>query len=540
MSDDPPWYATAGVEDILLTAPPGCGKTHQLAHYTQSLIARQVIEAPQQILAITFSTKARTNLRARIDELASVRQRRRVHVTNFHGMSYRLYRAHAATLDLDPGAYLPQPGWLAKHRAAIAAEFHANRYDLKNRIDEAKRGPFDQEEVLDRLERIAGAAGVAYELGLREANRLDYPDAIRHALRLLETPAVARLYQCRFPLVVIDECQDLTRDQFRMAELLSGDGLVLAGDRAQGIYGWASADPAWVYDQMADRRPRRIKLHTSHRSAPAVLCVVSAVAVELGGEPLECASPDDWPGGGRAEVIRSPDTWAEAERILPRIRELLAADSTATIGVMARSGWRRRELEAAARIAGVDFELWDHPVHRPRVVQLLRQQLPKAVARAGGDRERLQELYNLCFEACDTDDLETADELNEAFETLEELTANLPLEQVVGDIRVADEVDRPVAPGLHFLTGHSGKGQQFDHVYVLGLEEGILPDHRSDTDEALQEDLAVLHVMVSRARRSVTVTAAADVRWNPDREWIRAESRWLPLIDSACVADAPL
>lgn len=208
-----------------------------------------------------------------------------------------------------------------------------------------------------------------------------------------------------------------------------------------------------------------------------------------------------WPDGGAASTHAYADTWAEAAGLLPMIQADIAADPDATVAVMARTQRRRRELEAAAREADMAFELWDHPVHRPRVVQLLRKHLPMAVARSDDGRERFQELYNLCFEACDQDDLETVDELNEAFEAIEDLIVDQPLAQVIGGVRTAAAENLPVAAGLHFLTGHSGKGQQFDHVYVLGLEDGILPDYRANTPETRREELAVLHVMVSRARR---------------------------------------
>lgn len=532
---DSEWYGKVGLEDVLITAPPGCGKTHQLAHFGYSLLSRGLIPAPQQVLAITFSTKARTNLRSRIHELANPGQRRRCHVTNFHGMSYRLYRAHAATLGLDPSALFPQPGWLAHHRAAVAKRHEANRYDLKERIDEAKAGSFDQEETLERLERVAGSAGVDYEEGLRLANRLDFSDAIRHAVRLLEVEEVARLYQCRFPVVVVDECQDLTRLQFRMAERLSGQALVLAGDRAQGIYGFAGADPSWTYNRMLERDPLEVKLDTSHRSSPAVLRVVSAVASELGGQEVGCADPSAWPGGGSAQTLRFTNTWAEADRILELANLDLDANPSATVAVMARGGWRRREIEEGARSAGIAFELWDYPVHRPRVVQLLRQHLPTALNLYESDRERLDELFLLCFEECGQDDVETEDDLNHAVESLEELLGIAPLEQIISDIRTAADDEVPVSPGLHFVNGHSGKGQQFDHVYVLGLEEGILPDYRSTSDvDKLREELAVLHVMVSRARQSLTVTSTRDVRRDVDRQWLRNPSRWLGLIEAAC------
>lgn len=527
------WYDTVGREDVLLTAPPGCGKTHHLAHLVRGLIERNHVAAPQQILAATFSTKAKANLQSRIGELCSPSQMQRVHVTNFHGICYRLYRAHAATIGLDPEAKLPVPGSLAVQRSMAANAYNVNAYELQRLIDEAKAGSFDQDEALERLHRFAGQAGVTYELGLRSANQLDYSDAIRHALRLLRTPGIAELYNARFPVVVVDECQDLTRNQFEIAELLSGEAMVLAGDRAQGIYRFARADPEWVYKKMRDRRPHEEVLSSSHRSSPAVLEIVSAVARQLGGESLTCAAPEKWADGGTSRTYRFTDTWQEADHLLELINADLLANPHATIGVISRTAWRRRELEAAARAANLDYELWDHPVHKPAAVRLLRRHIGTAIARHANDQERLDELYILCFGSCGQDDLETLDELNAAFEKIEQLMEGRPLAQIIADVRTATDDLHPVPSGLHFLTGHGGKGQQFDHVYVIGLEEGILPDSRSTSDDKLRDELAVLHVMVSRARHSITISCARDVRWDINRQWNRQPSRWLELLEDA-------
>jgi len=58
---------------------------------------------------------------------------------------------------------------------------------------------------------------------------------------------------------------------------------------------------------------------------------------------------------------------------------------------------------------------------------------------------------------------------------------------------------------VHLLTGHVGKGQQFDWVFVAGLEEGVLPDFRSDD---LNEEARILSVMISRARHGVVLSHA--------------------------------
>ena len=65
---------------------------------------------------------------------------------------------------------------------------------------------------------------------------------------------------------------------------------------------------------------------------------------------------------------------------------------------------------------------------------------------------------------------------------------------------------RKTSEGVHLLNAHTGKGQQFDWVFVVGLEEGHLPPKRSSTGAALAEERRVLLVMLSRARHGLVVT----------------------------------
>ena len=84
------------------------------------------------------------------------------------------------------------------------------------------------------------------------------------------------------------------------------------------------------------------------------------------------------------------------------------------------------------------------------------------------------------------------------------------LAAAVATCRHAPAVDKAVTPGVHFLTGHIGKGQEFDWVVVLGLEEGYIPDFRArEEDGGVDEELRVLHVMVSRARYGLVLAAAS-------------------------------
>jgi DNA helicase II / ATP-dependent DNA helicase PcrA len=63
---------------------------------------------------------------------------------------------------------------------------------------------------------------------------------------------------------------------------------------------------------------------------------------------------------------------------------------------------------------------------------------------------------------------------------------------------------------VHVLTGHAGKGQGFDKVVVLGFEEGQIPIfHVKNLDDGMpevREELALLHVMASRAKEELVFT----------------------------------
>jgi DNA helicase-2/ATP-dependent DNA helicase PcrA len=50
-----------------------------------------------------------------------------------------------------------------------------------------------------------------------------------------------------------------------------------------------------------------------------------------------------------------------------------------------------------------------------------------------------------------------------------------------------------------FTTIHAAKGREWDHVFVVGATEGILPDHRADSVASLDEERRLLYVAVTRS-----------------------------------------
>ena len=63
--------------------------------------------------------------------------------------------------------------------------------------------------------------------------------------------------------------------------------------------------------------------------------------------------------------------------------------------------------------------------------------------------------------------------------------------------------------GISLMTLHQAKGLEFDYVWVIGLEEGLLPHSRSVDDLfQLEEERRLFYVGITRARRKLYITHA--------------------------------
>lgn len=89
--------------NLLVVAPAGCGKTEALALRIQGLLQRGIALTPRRVLVTMFSNRARDNIRERLTGyLTGAMMRDRITIANFHGLSARIYQAHAAVIGLDP------------------------------------------------------------------------------------------------------------------------------------------------------------------------------------------------------------------------------------------------------------------------------------------------------------------------------------------------------------------------------------------------------------------------------------------------------
>jgi len=89
---------------------------------------------------------------------------------------------------------------------------------------------------------------------------------------------------------------------------------------------------------------------------------------------------------------------------------------------------------------------------------------------------------------------------------LNDVIAHLCLMDVLDRQKQAEEDENQNA--VEMMTLHAAKGLEFDHVYLVGMEEELLPHRNSLDDVSIQEERRLAYVGITRARRTLCMTYA--------------------------------
>jgi superfamily I DNA/RNA helicase len=69
-----------------------------------------------------------------------------------------------------------------------------------------------------------------------------------------------------------------------------------------------------------------------------------------------------------------------------------------------------------------------------------------------------------------------------------------------------EKEDEPTGDAVTLITMHSCKGLEFPHVYIVGMEAGLLPHSRSLEEGTLDEERRLFYVAVTRAKDSLEIS----------------------------------
>ncbi len=315
---------TAEPGPVAVVAGPGTGKTRCLASRA-AWFADQGKVAPENILAVTFTNKAAAEMKSRIVRLLGEgRLGETVRVGTFHSFCLEILKETEAernkrlmleeeSLALLADALEERRGRVPGVRLRRAAEA-ISRAKARGITPENYRGTED-----------VRSAFTAYARACRALRVRDFDDLILDTLVLLKKE-FARLEEIRkhYPMVLVDEFQDVNPAQYELVKLLAGDaaGLFVIGDPNQSIYGFRGADHR-VFERLQTDYPslKTITLELGYR-CPEAVAQGSGALILKGGTPY--APPRSLKGSSEPiRLIRCPSETSEAIAVVREIGRLV-------------------------------------------------------------------------------------------------------------------------------------------------------------------------------------------------------------------------
>lgn len=281
-----------------------------------------------------------------------------------------------------------------------------------------------------------------------------------------------------------------------------------------------------------------IEFSESHRSSPAVLNTVNALVPLTSGRTLTAADPSSWPSGGLAASVAHESAKLEADWIVNLARAILSRVPKHRIGVLARTAPRRKFADEAFAATDVVHYRWDDGVLDTDTAKFVKAMLARFDLVAYAAVDKMAFLRDAAsFESIT--DVDIRKSMVDALGWVQDLLSNgVDPEVIRARIRVGDSSTLITSAGVHLFSGHVGKGQQFDWVIVVGLEEDCIPFFKATTAEEIAEEARVLAVMISRARHGVILSQASSVPTNNGHSKSRTPSRFLESIATASPLDA--
>jgi superfamily I DNA/RNA helicase len=365
-------------------------------------------------------------------------------------------------------------------------------------------------------------------------NWIDFDDLVALAVRVLVSdPHIAELYRGRWRWISVDEFQDVDEQQYRLLTLVAPpDGNLCAiGDPNQAIYGFRGAD-ASCFDRFRQDYPavRTVRLARNYRSTGTIVSASSQVIAPRPNEPV-------------AEIVRdmheriaiqvAATERAEAESVVKAIEHMIgghtffsidsgravpgpqASRSFADFAVLYRTDAQSAALREALDRSGIPYQKHSHAAlaDEPAVRALLQE-----LGDGGGATVLADDLHAAAQRLGERGDAGTAATVGMALQRLMALAERCGHERARFADAAALTTDAEFwdarADRVSLMTLHAAKGLEFAVVFIVGLEDGLLPLHWGERDDtATAEERRLFYVGMTRAKDRLILSRARQRHW---------------------------
>lgn len=555
----------------MVLAGAGSGKTRVLTTRVAWLIQEHQIH-PSQILLVTFTNKAAQEMNNRVAELTGSKL---PFSGTFHRISASILRRDGYHIGLAPGFsiydsddQLTLVKQIYKSHGFNPKEFNPNA--VKAEISKAKNEmiPWQQYEqfATGQFQEFVARVYKIYQHALQEQQAVDFDDLLLKVVELLQSnKEILGKYQDQIQHVLVDEYQDTNKVQYQLTKLFTKpqNNMFVVGDFAQSIYAWRGADYRNMMNLKTDFPGlQEYRLEQNYRSTQSILDAATHVISQTSDYPVLKL----WTQNNIREPIVLLETETgddEANQIINEVFKLRRLYNLKDIAILYRTNAQSRPFEEALVKAGLPYRLVGgfkfyerkeikdllaylrlvinpaDTVSRERAIKLgkrryaafeaWRKSLPpytdaatnEAVAEAYKPLPLLQEIlksskYLELFDKNDPEDfarIENIQELENVAAQFESTSVFLENVALVQDDYMADVENKANADVITLMSLHSAKGLEYPVVFMVGLEDGLLPHSRSLMDKAqMEEERRLCYVGITRAKEKLYLSHAR-VRW---------------------------
>ena len=358
---------TAPIGPVLVLAGAGSGKTRVLTHRAAWLIVEHGV-SPHGLMAVTFTNKAASEMRGRIESLLGM-PADALWIGTFHGLSHRMLRRHwrearlpqsFQILDEDDQQRLvrkiireqklDEQSWIPRE---VQGFINSSKDEGRRSKNLADRNDPTRKQLIHLYE--------LYEKRCEQAGVVDFAELLLRSFELLrDVPDLGDYYRDRFRHLLVDEFQDTNGIQYDWLKQLVGKGGApfVVGDDDQSIYRWRGARVENMQHFRREFGATVYRLQQNYRSTAVILAAANAVIAKntdrMGKELWTAAK-----GGEPIRVYAAFNERDEADFVIDRIREHERRGLPLTgAAVLYRSNAQSRAFEEALMAARIPYRVY--------------------------------------------------------------------------------------------------------------------------------------------------------------------------------------
>lgn len=359
---------------LLVLAGAGTGKTRVLTtRFAHILLSGKAY--PNQVLAVTFTNKAASEMRERVAQLLQ-RPVEGLWLGNFHKICARMLRSHADLVGLNSSFTIIDTDDQLRLLKQVIQPYH---FDAKSNPPQLMLGIIQSwkdkgltPDGLGKSEKTDFAMGkmqtiyAEYQDRLRQLNTCDFGDLMLHMLEIFRKhPNVLQQYQRYFRYIMVDEYQDTNTIQYLWLRILAKkegqvSNICCVGDDDQSIYSWRGAEIANILRFEKDFPGAQIiRLESNYRSTPIILAAASdliAMNENRLGKTLHSEKSDI--EGEKIQIVSTWDSDEEARFIGEKIESLAKEGKRyGDMAILVRNGAQTRPIEERLITLGLPYKV---------------------------------------------------------------------------------------------------------------------------------------------------------------------------------------